>query len=670
MPNFRERRILSAFLFFALFLCALPLHAESTSVDAADTRVLIDVSGSMKKNDPRNLRRPALRLLVELLPDDSRAGVWTFGRWVNMQVPLGKVDDAWRARARDGAEKIHSRGQFTNIEDVLKRSIEDWDGAARAYDRHMILLTDGVVDISKNPAENAAARNRILNELLPRIKGYGAHIHAIALSERADHELLKQMANETDGWYEQVNDAAQLQRIFLRLFEKVGKPDTIPLKDNRFQVDQSIDEVTLLVFRAEDAAPTRVITPGGAEFGAKDAPKTVRWHRDEGYDLLTISKPEAGEWRVLAAMDPDNRVMVVTDLKMAASDLPSRILQGERLPLRIHFTDQGQKIVKKDFLEVVDLKAEHTDEEGPGEPRPIFDDGKDADEKAGDGDFTLLWGEGVANGKVELVVSAEGKTFVRERRYLLELLPAARLESAQSERDGASGLLVKVVPDSELVDLGSVAIEGALVSKEGESTPVMFLPGEDGLSREGWVDSSKLAGEWSLGVQFKANSREGKALALDLGPVEIKGALEPPPPEPEPAPEPAPEQEPAPEPEPAPVPEPEPEPTPEPAPAPPEEEEGGWFSGIILLLVLNLLIAGAAGGAFWYFRRKKAGKDELQLVEGEEAGGESQGVLESEEVEEEVEEEVGDEAEDRDEEELEAFGPLEEEDETEEKNAD
>ena len=41
----------------------------------ADVRLLIDVSGSMKLNDPANLRQPAIDLLVKLLPEGSKAGV-------------------------------------------------------------------------------------------------------------------------------------------------------------------------------------------------------------------------------------------------------------------------------------------------------------------------------------------------------------------------------------------------------------------------------------------------------------------------------------------------------------------------------------------------------------------------------------------------------------------
>ncbi len=597
----------------ALFLAAeiLPAKAETTAAPVPDTRVLIDVSGSMKKNDPKYLRRPALRLLVELLPEDSRAGVWTFGRWVNMEVPLGKVDRAWKERAREGAARIHSRGQFTNIEDALKRSIADWEGTSSKYDRHLILLTDGMVDISKNPQENAAARARILSEILPRIKGLGARIHAVALSERADHELLQSLASETDGWYEQVNDSAQLQRVFLRLFEKVGKPDTVPLIDNRFQVDDSIAEVTLLVFRSEEGGDTRIITPGGKEFGAKEAPEAVSWHRDEGYDLLTISKPEVGEWRVLAAVDPDNRVMVVTDLKMKSTELPNRLLQGERVPLLVHFTDGGKKIIEKEFLDVVNLKSEHTDSEGVGEPRPLFDDGKDADQAAGDGDFTLRFGEGLAEGKVELVISAEGKTFSRERRYTLEVIPAARLESKEEERDGKGGVKVTVLPDAELIDPETVRVEASLVSKEGESQPVMFVPAGEGLARESWVDRTTLAGTWNLGVRFLATSRSGKELVLDLDPVVIEGSYQPPPPEPEPEPEPAPA------PEPEPVPEPEPEPVP--APEPPPPEESGWTSGLIIFAILNLLLLIAGGVGYWFWRRRAA-SDSPQLVEEQEEG--------------------------------------------------
>jgi hypothetical protein len=64
-----------------------------------DVRVIIDISGSMKHNDPNNLRKPALELLVKLFPEGSKAGVWTFGQWVNNLVPSESVNKPWRDNA-------------------------------------------------------------------------------------------------------------------------------------------------------------------------------------------------------------------------------------------------------------------------------------------------------------------------------------------------------------------------------------------------------------------------------------------------------------------------------------------------------------------------------------------------------------------------------------------
>ncbi|MBL4680318.1 MAG: VWA domain-containing protein [Pseudomonadales bacterium] len=59
-------------------------------------RLIIDISGSMKKNDPQNLRIPAVNLLVNILPKGTHAGVWTFGQYVNDLIPFQKVNQTWK----------------------------------------------------------------------------------------------------------------------------------------------------------------------------------------------------------------------------------------------------------------------------------------------------------------------------------------------------------------------------------------------------------------------------------------------------------------------------------------------------------------------------------------------------------------------------------------------
>ncbi|OQX32818.1 MAG: hypothetical protein B0D89_12365 [Candidatus Sedimenticola endophacoides] len=506
-----------------------------------------------------------------------------------------------------------SLGLFTNIEEAIKRASEDWRGAPEKYHRHMILLTDGMVDISKRSEPSQASRARIIEQLIPRLQGLGARVHTIALSDKADHGLMRQLATASGGWHEQVDNAEQLQRIFLRMFEKVGQPDTLPLKDNRFVVDASIEEVTLLVFRDEGAAPTRIVPAAGDAFDAASAPAGVSWHRDEGYDLLTIAGPVPGEWRIEAAADPDNRVMVVTQLKMRTSDAPATLGAGEPLPLQIRFTDRDELITDQGFLDVLQVQVQTFDADGPSEPRPVMDNGEGGDEKAGDALFGTALETEMSPGKVELVIRAEGKTFARERRQYFELEAApepvvyATLDVAEQVQIGKPGIMVRVLPNDEVLARDAVEVSATLESDQGEGQPVMFLPGIDG-NQEVWIDQSLLQGQWRLSVNLRGLDKAGEALDVMLDPVPIEGKYVEPPPPPEPEPEP----EPAAQPEPAPEPEPEPE-----AEEPPAE----WLMVSLVFGGVNLLLVVVGGLVFWLARRGRR-DDLVRLVdEAPEQGG-------------------------------------------------
>ncbi len=590
--------ITARLLLMTLSLLASPLLPAAQ--DLADVRILIDVSGSMKQNDPKNLRRPALRLLVGLLPAKTRAGVWTFGRYVNMQIPLGQVDAAWKKKARKSSESIGSPGQFTNIEDALSRATEDWEAPPKDYRRSVVLLTDGMVDISKDRSRNQASRQRILQQLLPRLRSSDARIYTIALSKNADHELMRELAEETGGWYEQVENAEQLQKVFLRIFEKVGQPDAVPLKDNKFTIDDSITEATVLVFHKPDAQPTQVVAPDGQAFAADNAPANVEWHRDQGYDMLTISDPAAGEWKIRAEIDPENRVMVVTDLKMRSTDLPNRLMLGQTLPFEVSFTDHDRLITKQAFLQVVEVAATQKDEAGEHEAKPLLDDGGDEDATASDGRFSMQFGGDMLNsGRGELVVNAKGRTFVREKRLTFEVVPPVNLSLTPDE--AGQKLLLEASADAELISPESLQARIWLEDPAGERTPLSLESQAGGYRGE--IDLMGFSGARQVVIEASARALENdEAVSFFDTPAQVEGLAVPPPPEPvaPPQAEPAPEPEPEP---PAPLPEPEPEPT-----------SGGWGTAAIWFGVINLLLLAGGGGLFWWLRLRRQ-RSMVQLVD-------------------------------------------------------
>lgn len=440
-----------------------PLLVNAAAV--SDVRVLIDVSGSMKKNDPKNLRSPAVKMLVGLMPENTKSGIWTFGRYVNMQVKLDKVDKKWKEQAMREAGKIHSRGLFTNIEEAVKRSTSDWDKPDPNYERHLILLTDGMVDIGKDARLNEQSRRRLLDDILPRLENADATVHSIALSKNADAELLNALSGATKGSFEQVNNAEQLQRIFLKLFEKSVKPDTLPIEDNKFSVDKHVSDITVLIFIAKDSPPTQLTTPSGQTWSAKTHPDAVSWHHDVGYDLITVKKPEAGEWNLQAKVDPDNRVMVVSNLRLKVDKLPNTIMLGDKFDVRARLLQDGKTVTHKNLLAKTTFNVKLADAGGRVEKLELADSGSAPDVIQGDGVYSTELGDIGKAGEYVMSVRAKSLTFMRAIQHTLQVHDSpANILITQAATDKV--FKVTINPHSGLIRPESVSMQITLPDGE------------------------------------------------------------------------------------------------------------------------------------------------------------------------------------------------------------
>jgi uncharacterized protein (TIGR03503 family) len=433
-----------------------------------DIRILIDVSGSMKWNDPDNLRTPALRLLANLLPNNAQAGVWTFGRHVNMLVPLAPVDKQWKRRATKAAGEIHSNGLFTNIEDTLKKSTWDWKQHNPDFERTIILLTDGLVDIDIDAAKNRMSRENIINRTVPRLAKSGATVHTIALSGEADELLLQQLAASSNGWYEKAKDAEALERIFFRMFEKTTQPDTLPLVENRVIVDNSINEMTLLIFNRNNAQAAMVTTPKDKVFGRNNTPQNVSWHHESRYDLITVTNPAAGTWYVDADTDPDNRVMVVTDLKLVTTAFPNNVFLDDEQHYFASLTNEGETITQQKFHRFVDITLQQTHQENQTRHK-LKDDGNTADRKPKDGTYSIDLGEALTVGQHELITFVDGVTFKREKRHLINVYASPVITSIKPEKilDVEIETLF-VIPRADMINPDSINMTAIISDSAGE----------------------------------------------------------------------------------------------------------------------------------------------------------------------------------------------------------
>ena len=111
--------------FLLCFVCSVGNAADNEKQKITELQVLIDVSGSMKKNDQDNLRVPAITLLINLLPEGAKVGLWLFAENTKELVKTGGVDKKWKKKALAKVKKIHSRGLFTNIEDAIQNAAQE-----------------------------------------------------------------------------------------------------------------------------------------------------------------------------------------------------------------------------------------------------------------------------------------------------------------------------------------------------------------------------------------------------------------------------------------------------------------------------------------------------------------------------------------------------------------
>lgn len=481
----------------------------------SDVRILIDVSGSMKKNDPKNLRSPALEMIVGLLPEHSKAGVWTFAKYVNMLVPHKEVSKSWRSDAQKQTNKIHSKGLFTNIEQALNKATANQTKANSQVRRSVILLSDGLVDTSTDPKTSVDSRKRILTDVVPRFKKANITVHTIALSGESDQALLREIALETDGWYEQVDDAEQLQRVFLHLFEKAAKRDNVPLTDNHFKIDESISEMTVLVFRKADSKPTELVRPDKTKVGVMNEDSNVRWqHGETGYDLITITEPQVGAWTIDAELDPDNRVMVLTDLKLKTTDLPNNILIGEVFDFDVSLTNQDKVIIRQNFLKLVNAKLTHENE--------IMDViEEDLNGSLRKGNYRTQIGETFKPGRNDVVAIVTSGTFERQRRQSINVVETPfdiTTEQLLDEATRTHRLTLK--PDASLIDIKKTSIAAMLTAEDGSEWSYDVMKGSD----NDWqltLAELEPKQKYSLSLQIKSETLKGRQLFLQPNLIEL-----------------------------------------------------------------------------------------------------------------------------------------------------
>ncbi len=394
---------------FALILSLSyrPVHAEEKL--PLDTVVIMDSSGSMKQTDPKQLRKPAAKLFISLLDTEDRLSVVSFSSqaWPITYLTQLQTDKQLKQALR-ATDKISHKGMHTNIHSAIAKGIEflkESDQLNR--EPIIILMSDGQMDVG-NTEKSAQLREQIFEDLLPQLIEHNIKIYSIAFTEASDQELLQEIADATDGRYALAASDDVLHKVFSKIFEQTKQPDMLPLNENKFIVDASINEITIIANKDSESSQIFLQPPIGDRINSTFKSEKIKWFVSTSFDMITIKKPADGEWKILFS-DDDNRAYIVTDIKLRTQFEFNVDSYQPELIIKSWFVQNEETEANKDLLKNMEviLEIEHPDD--TIETFPV----KSANE---DGEFITRF-KPDADGIYGAAIIAKSRTFQRQQIF-------------------------------------------------------------------------------------------------------------------------------------------------------------------------------------------------------------------------------------------------------------
>ncbi len=403
------------------------LAAVALAAAPLDIVLVMDSSGSMKKNDPQELRKPAARLLISLLDGNDRVSVVSFSDQGYPIVYLTpNTPDQSQARLFGAVEKISSKGAYTNITAALEAAGKVLERDADEKRRRMIvLMSDGRMDLG-DARESRQAIEAALTGVVPGLKEKGVAIHTIAFTDESDTRLLQSIASLTGGQFNLAQTDKELHRVFAAIFEQSKTPDVIPFKGKTFQIDASVKEITIVAGKDGRGEVVTLTSPANEILTAQAHGDFTRWMESPEFDLITIKEPKPGAWQISPVAE-GNRAYVITDLKLHVDFTPVSPQPGDSLLITSWLEDGGSIITKPEVLGSVELGLNASLPEKTSINKQVdpVQDATQAPSGKYQADLALD-----KQGRYSIVINAIGATFDRQMVKILDLVPPITPEEA------------------------------------------------------------------------------------------------------------------------------------------------------------------------------------------------------------------------------------------------
>jgi hypothetical protein len=212
--SMRAQRFISV-LSLAVVLALVAATALAIPVDVV---LVLDNSGSMRKNDPKSLMYEVVTAFASRLTPDSRLGIIVFDQAVDLVLALTGADTPdFAPQVAQSLKRVTYRGKLTDIPAGIERAMYALRQHGRATaQRIIIFVTDGIVDLG-NPTRNSEQARWLRENLAQDARRHGIRIFWVAFTEAADFQLIQSVAQTTGGEYFRVFAAEDIPAVFEKI---------------------------------------------------------------------------------------------------------------------------------------------------------------------------------------------------------------------------------------------------------------------------------------------------------------------------------------------------------------------------------------------------------------------------------------------------------------------
>ncbi len=235
-------------------------NTESEIALTKDVVLVLDNSGSMKKNDPNFLVSNAVKEFISQQDENTRVGIVIFDQGVRLPVPLTDASLSNREVLLGSIEKINYKGLFTDSPAGIERAIYELKNNGRSdAQKSIIFMTDGIVDTGE-PDRDLEKSKWLREDLAPDAADNEIKIFGIAFTDAADFQLIQSISQKTEGEYYRALTVDDLQNVFEQINEIINtppEPDVVPVIEQPVPVEVP----TPVVEQAPPPAPVIIEVP-------------------------------------------------------------------------------------------------------------------------------------------------------------------------------------------------------------------------------------------------------------------------------------------------------------------------------------------------------------------------------------------------------------------------